>query len=710
MLSTTLNGKPQLSATTDALETETRPRTRTRARISYNENSRDGVDSPTDSDFDSDGESQQIDYAQWVKEREYPSTCVRTLSSEFLDVQYLNENGFDTPLFVEGTRGLGIQVPKSPFTVNDVVDIIGDPERQLEVFEVGTQKNSKKKWTLKRWADYYSTPFEEREKIYNVISLEFSRTRLARRVVSPQIVREIDWIDHMWPTPRTKPLVQKYCLMGVKNSYTDFHVDFGGTSVWYHVVNGRKDFFFIPPTEENLKTYKSWANRNNQSHVFLGDHVRQCYRVSVYPGNTLFIPSGWIHAVYTPEDSLVFGGNFLHAYAIKMQLQVYGVEVSMKVRPRFQFPKFERLMWFAAQTYHNILIGQLGKVPTAMLNDFIYFTHVLRRWTNSSKHKEHIPNGCANPLTMLDDLESHCTSELKRRDNLATKKCVIKLHLPTNSSIDLSNDDVKSKTESNKADSEVDETKPPSSQFTIKIPLIEHVKEDGSKDVGDFDQHCSDADNTKQSENPANSKDRLSMTSRNENVIRVIAKVSSPGLSDEDRLGGVEDEDSAKDPEEGSPKLLIRVPNASPTTTIDNDSDCDSQDSDRTSHLSMPGSSVIGDDHNNIKPDNKKIVSEPTRKRRGSGSNKKNKKHKRERKEYSESSEDIDDDEEWIYKDKRTHSSNAHKSKASATAHVKKTSLPGPATSRGKATQKLSAKQRILQRLKCLKSFNSRKV
>ena len=23
--------------------------------------------------------------------------------------------------------------------------------------------------------------------------------------------------------------------MGVKNSYTDFHVDFGGTSVWYHV-------------------------------------------------------------------------------------------------------------------------------------------------------------------------------------------------------------------------------------------------------------------------------------------------------------------------------------------------------------------------------------------------------------------------------------------------------------------------------------------
>ena len=33
-----------------------------------------------------------------------------------------------------------------------------------------------------------------------------------------------------------RPQVQKYCLMSVKDSYTDFHVDFGGTSVWYHIL------------------------------------------------------------------------------------------------------------------------------------------------------------------------------------------------------------------------------------------------------------------------------------------------------------------------------------------------------------------------------------------------------------------------------------------------------------------------------------------
>ena len=33
-----------------------------------------------------------------------------------------------------------------------------------------------------------------------------------------------------------RPEVAKYCLMSPQSSYTDFHVDFGGSSVWYSVV------------------------------------------------------------------------------------------------------------------------------------------------------------------------------------------------------------------------------------------------------------------------------------------------------------------------------------------------------------------------------------------------------------------------------------------------------------------------------------------
>ena len=55
---------------------------------------------------------------------------------------------------------------------------------------------------------------------------------------TPKIVRKLSWVENLWPEESVfeRPNVQKYCLMGVKDSYTDFHIDFGGTSVWYHVL------------------------------------------------------------------------------------------------------------------------------------------------------------------------------------------------------------------------------------------------------------------------------------------------------------------------------------------------------------------------------------------------------------------------------------------------------------------------------------------
>ena len=41
--------------------------------------------------------------------------------------------------------------------------------------------------------------------------------------------------------------------------------------------------------------------------------------------------SGWIHAVYSPVDSLTFSGNFLHSYAISEQLNSYDLECRIKV-------------------------------------------------------------------------------------------------------------------------------------------------------------------------------------------------------------------------------------------------------------------------------------------------------------------------------------------------------------------------------------------
>ena len=54
------------------------------------------------------------------------------------------------------------------------------------------------------------------------------------------------------------PRVRKYVLMSVTGSFTDFHVDFGGTSVWYHVLRGAKRMYLAPPSEKNLDSFNQY--------------------------------------------------------------------------------------------------------------------------------------------------------------------------------------------------------------------------------------------------------------------------------------------------------------------------------------------------------------------------------------------------------------------------------------------------------------------
>lgn len=70
--------------------------------------------------------------------------------------------------------------------------------------------------------------------------------RMSELVEVPEIARKLSWVENYWPDDSVfpKPFVQKYCLMGVQDSYTDFHIDFGGTSVWYHVLWVRLDLYF----------------------------------------------------------------------------------------------------------------------------------------------------------------------------------------------------------------------------------------------------------------------------------------------------------------------------------------------------------------------------------------------------------------------------------------------------------------------------------
>jgi len=277
-----------------------------------------------------------------------------------MNLRLIQRDGFERPILVAQPEGLDLRVPPKSFTVRDVRNCVG-PTRVIDVMDVKTQKNIE--MSMKDWCKYYESKTKDR--LLNVISLEFSHTKLDELVESPMIVKLLDWVDLVWPkflkesqTESTNtidkmkyPKVQKYCLMSVKGSYTDFHLDFGGTSVWYHILKGKKIFWMVPPTELNLQVFEEWTLSGMQQNVFFGDTVEECFRVQLVAGNTFFIPSGWIHAVYTLEDSLVFGGNFLHSFGIENQLKVSRIEDATKVPAKFRYPFYTEILWYAVQHY-----------------------------------------------------------------------------------------------------------------------------------------------------------------------------------------------------------------------------------------------------------------------------------------------------------------------------------------------------------------------
>ena len=303
-----------------------------------------------------------------LKSDKFQKFFLQEMKGEDVTLEHFQRQGFTTPIFVQEKSGLHIKVPDSSFSVTDVRNLVGG-KRVLEVMNCATQTNSQ--MLLRDWEEFFTHPDRDDTKL-NVISLEFSQTKLESYVTAPRVVRQIDWVDNVWPRHLKEdqedgtndmrsmmyPKVQKYCLMSVGGCYTDFHIDFGGTSVWYHIVKGAKVFWLIPPTDENLKLYEEWTLSGKQGDVFFGDTVARCGKVVLRTGNTLLIPSGWIHAVYTPEDSLVFGGNFLHSFAIEKQLRVAQIEELTKVPNKFRFPFFTELLWYALDKYVWSLLGR----------------------------------------------------------------------------------------------------------------------------------------------------------------------------------------------------------------------------------------------------------------------------------------------------------------------------------------------------------------
>lgn len=88
-----------------------------------------------------------------------------------LNEAYLMQHGFDVPLVIDNKEGLDMIVPPTDFTLYDVENYVGG-DHEMDVIDVVRQSDLKMKLT--DFVKYFYSM--NRTKVYNVVSLEFSKT------------------------------------------------------------------------------------------------------------------------------------------------------------------------------------------------------------------------------------------------------------------------------------------------------------------------------------------------------------------------------------------------------------------------------------------------------------------------------------------------------------------------------------------------------
>ncbi|XP_063330931.1 lysine-specific demethylase phf2 isoform X2 [Pelmatolapia mariae] len=428
-----------------------------------------------------------------LRSRTFPSAddIVVKLSGSQLTMDYLEENGFNEPILVQKKDGLGMSMPAPTFYISDVENYVG-PDVSVDVVDVTKQTDSKMK--LKEFVDYYYST--NRKKVLNIINLEFSDTRMNSIVESPQIVRRLSWVENYWPDDALlgKPKVTKYCLICVKDSYTDFHIECGGASVWYHVLKGEKIFFLIKPTSANLSLYERWRSSSNHSEMFFADQVDKCYKCTLKQGQSLFIPSGWINAILTPVDCLAFSGHFVHNLSVEMQMRAYEIEKRLKVKTLTPFPNFETACWYVGRHLLERFKGlhKANKQPAPyLIHGAKIINGAFRAWTKKQallEHEDELPENM-KPSQLIKDLakeirlsenttkaiKSEAPIKVPVEEPLSTQsepeEAVSPAHVPSPSR-------EKSRKKSSKPPKP---PKPPKPSKTPKPPKVPKVKEGGKK-------------------------------------------------------------------------------------------------------------------------------------------------------------------------------------------------------------------------------------
>ncbi|KAE9551614.1 hypothetical protein FO519_005188 [Halicephalobus sp. NKZ332] len=318
------------------------------------------------------------------------------------------------PVKIIQKGGLGMRLPLPGFDIHDLESLV-DGEKIIDVTDIYLQETipMKLRTFFGKWKK------SSRKKIFNISSWGFSGSPLADFVRPPDFLYKLSWVKKIWE--RNSDVVDEFtdilyldhefdspdvdvnCFLEMAGSFANFRINLGGSSAWHHVFKGQKIFYMFPPTKANLKAYSKWIQSLNKDELFMPTLARnELKRIVVNEGETILIPSGWIHATFVPEDSIVFGGYFLHELNIRMQLKIHRMEKKIH-NENSSFPKFELINWYTARALVR-KISDANEKNEALLKHSILslmaFHDTLKSWKEKDDEESNADHSRFHPVVI----------------------------------------------------------------------------------------------------------------------------------------------------------------------------------------------------------------------------------------------------------------------------------------------------------------------
>ncbi|CAH8669105.1 unnamed protein product [Dicrocoelium dendriticum] len=143
-----------------------------------------------------------------------------------------------------------------------------------------------------------------------------------------------DWLNEFWRVRRDITNDYQFVYLGKNNTWTPLHSDVYRSYSWSANICGRKRWWFFPPGEE--KKLSSMGAIPPDVRELELEHIGVDYCIiDQYPGQAVFVPSGWYHQVVNLTECLSINHNWFNAANVHhvwdhLQEQLRLVEESTK--------------------------------------------------------------------------------------------------------------------------------------------------------------------------------------------------------------------------------------------------------------------------------------------------------------------------------------------------------------------------------------------